>query len=47
MTLASSWRFLASVFWASVSAGLVGPSNMRGNQLGVLEAPIRPRVGAS
>ena len=29
MTLASSWRFLESVYWSSVSSGLRGPSNRR------------------
>ena len=29
MTLASSWRFFTSVFWASVSSGLRCPSNRR------------------
>jgi hypothetical protein len=28
IALVSSWRFFASVFWASVSSGLRGPSNI-------------------
>jgi hypothetical protein len=39
MTLASSWRFLASVFCASVSAGLLGASKMR--QRSALMRPLR------